>query len=301
MSSKDYISGEFVFNDTGSKKEYIYQDVLDDFKNAKNIYISTYGLGISLKFINELEKAKNAKIILIDNIPNLGHTESEKLKTIDEELEKFDIEKYKNIELYFNQNNHTKIIATDNILYFGSQNFTVGSKYNYEVGIIIKDKVSIGKVIEKFNIIKNNSVKWYDGEYVQAYEYLNENIEQLERILNEIETTISNVDLDKINNYISNRVSGFYKFRSVINTIKLIGTVLDYEEYIIEIRNILEPNKSMVESDIIKKILNKILEENIEVRDTLKLYLNMDINISMIYELFNISDEAIKSKLDIEY
>lgn len=231
MSNNDYVNGKIVFNDVRNSEEHIYQEVLDDFINAKNIYISTYSLGKTEVLIKYLKKKKDVNVTLITNIVsrfNKDNKDNEKGEEIDKYIKMLEIDKFKNIELYFNKYNHTKIVATENILYLGSQNFTYGSIKNYEIGVIIKDKEDIDKIIEKFNIIKDESVKWNNNRYIQIRDGLAKEVIQLEHILSNITNIISDTSLDEINKYIKNSYLFYGEFLSIIQ--KIINDKL-YKNY----------------------------------------------------------------------
>lgn len=132
-----------------SKDELTYGKVLDDFTNAKKIYILTYNIS---KKNDELLKAlkdcgENTEIKIISNIPSRWNGYfSEHYAN----LAKRNIAIYKNklnpeqiaekAEVYFCFANHAKIIMTDNIVYVGSSNFSEESAENIESGFISRDK-----------------------------------------------------------------------------------------------------------------------------------------------------------------
>ncbi len=132
-----------------SKDELTYGKVLDDFTNAKKIYILTYNIS---KKNDELLKAlkdcgESTEIKIISNIPSRWN---EYFSENYANLAKRNIAIYKNklnpqqiaekAEVYFCFANHAKIIMTDNIVYVGSSNFSEESAENIESGFISRDK-----------------------------------------------------------------------------------------------------------------------------------------------------------------
>lgn len=168
-------SAEFVI----SKDEYGFREVLEDFHNAQYINILTFD--ISKKediLLNMLRKAgsRNIPITLITNIPQ----RFSKYYTI----KGFDYRRpaQENINIYeaklnpermgrlasvfFMFSNHGKIIMTNNIIYWGSSNFSDESKRNYECGVLCRDKEFIKYVNEEvFPDLVNNSTSYYAKEY----------------------------------------------------------------------------------------------------------------------------------------
>lgn len=66
-------------------------------------------------------------------------------------LRKLDPEKFESKAMsFFNFNNHTKIVGTENIVYIGSANFSNESKNNIDSGVIIEDKEYIQKLYNEF-------------------------------------------------------------------------------------------------------------------------------------------------------
>lgn len=135
---------EFIY----SKDELGYQKVLDEFPTAKEIIIITYNISEKQTFLlNCIKSACNdTKITIVTNIPNRW----EKYYSDNyRELAKKKIDIYmtklapdyisKNASVFFDFNNHGKIIMTDTIAYIGSSNYSEESKNNSEFGFIIKD------------------------------------------------------------------------------------------------------------------------------------------------------------------
>lgn len=145
-----------------SKDELGYQEVLDDFGNAQIIRIITYNITNSSKDIlfEKLSELKGVDIQFITNIPSRFEWYATSKKgdylrktaqsNIEIYLDKLNPKKYDNIVPFFNFNNHAKIIGTENIVYIGSQNFSVASKNNYEAGIITRDKEFIKNLYDSF-------------------------------------------------------------------------------------------------------------------------------------------------------
>lgn len=153
MFSKNIADVEFLL----SKDELIYGKVLDDFINAKKIYILTYN--ISRNNDELLEKLKqceeDTEIKIISNIPsrwneyfsnNYANSAKKNIKIYKSKLNPEQISK--KAEVYFCFLNHAKIIMTDNIAYVGSSNFSEESASNIESGFISRDKNFI-KFLEK--------------------------------------------------------------------------------------------------------------------------------------------------------
>jgi len=66
-------------------------------------------------------------------------------------LAKLDPEKYNtNISTFFNFNNYSKIIMTNNIAYIGSANYSTESSNNFESGFITRDIEIINQIRDNF-------------------------------------------------------------------------------------------------------------------------------------------------------
>lgn len=172
----EFKGGQFIY----SIDDLGYQEVLDDFQNAQSIKIVTYNISKSKTDDKLFEKLKNLKedtqIELITNIPSrfewyytskAGDYLRKTAKTnINAYINKLNPNDFDNIIPYFNFNNHSKIIGTENIVYIGSANFSNESSKNYETGVIIKDKIFIQKLfVEVLEDLKANSIPYFEDNY----------------------------------------------------------------------------------------------------------------------------------------
>lgn len=162
------------------ENELVYQCVLDDFKNAKFIGIMTFN--ISPKTDSFLLKAlksacaKGTNAVVITNIPKRF---SFYYKTQYAVAAKDMIDLYKQqldprdygmrLNPYFSFNNHAKIVMTDNIVYWGSNNFSDESCRNIECGTISTDKALIEYLKDNlFPNVQNKSVPYYKHNFAVA-------------------------------------------------------------------------------------------------------------------------------------
>ena len=153
-----------------------YQEVLDDFHNAKIIRIITYNISKSMKDDKLLESLKhvNADVKLITNVPSRAETyfksqagENRRLSArnnIQIYISKLNPENFPDGFIpYFNVNNHAKIVGTENIVYIGSANFSNESAKSIETGILSEDKEFIQRLYSEFFAeIESKSLSYYD-------------------------------------------------------------------------------------------------------------------------------------------
>ena len=170
-------SGEVVVG-----KDFLnYQEVLDDFCNAKCVRILTYNISKN-GYRNELMDAlksltSDVDVKIISNIPsrmpsyyNCAAGESMKKRyrqNFTAYLERLNPENFKsNPEVSFNFSNHAKIIATDNILYIGSANYSDESQDNIESGTLIRDKSAIKRIFDEvFPVIMDESTPYFEDDF----------------------------------------------------------------------------------------------------------------------------------------
>ena len=84
-------------------------------------------------------------------------------------------------QISINIHNHSKIIGTENLVYIGSQNFSYGSRNNYEAGVVIKDKEVVEKIFKSFDEIFNNG-RYYGSDQVKKIISILYKVEKLEKI-----------------------------------------------------------------------------------------------------------------------
>lgn len=168
----EYSHAKFIF----TKNELGYQEVLNHFVSAKKIAILTYN--ISDKKTNLLDTIKNlnhdVEISLFTNIPNRWESYFNETyrdlasKKINIYLTKLSAEKLgERVSVFFNFQNHGKIIATEKIVYVGSSNFSEESSKNIEFGSIIYDE-NLAKYLfeELIPEIRKDSIPYYDYNYL---------------------------------------------------------------------------------------------------------------------------------------
>lgn len=185
-------SSKFIY----SKDEFGYQEVLDDFDNANQIVIITYNISSKRDYLlNQLIRAsEHAKIHIFTNIPAwwedyYGDSYKNMARSkINFYLSKLNPEKLgKEVGVFFNFENHGKIIMTDNIVYIGSSNFSDESKNNIEFGIISKDKEFINYLSEIiFYDIEKESIPYYEYDYMPLVLEFELNLSNLFILKNEL-------------------------------------------------------------------------------------------------------------------
>lgn len=168
LTNATFVSGE------GS---LCYKDVIDDFTNAQYIDIITFNISQSQNSLLEsLKQAgkRNIPIRLITNIPNrwpsywgatVRNKAKDTIKIYQRKLKPESIGKLANI--FFKFNNHGKIILTNNIVYWGSANFSDESARNYECGTLSKDSNFIEYIHNTLiPCILSNSIDYYKRNYI---------------------------------------------------------------------------------------------------------------------------------------
>lgn len=162
------------------KNECLYQCVLDDFENTDFIGIITYNISSksNSRLVNALKAAcmngKNA--VIVTNIPKRypSYYESSYAlaakRLIDSYMRQLNPQDYgMRLSPYFYFKNHAKIVMTDNIIYWGSSNFSDESSENIECGSISTDKELMKYVKETlFPYIQSNSISYYQYNFTVA-------------------------------------------------------------------------------------------------------------------------------------
>lgn len=182
------VKGEIIL----SYQENGYQVVVDKFDQADYIKIVTYNINTyeaSSELIKELRKVDSCTpITLILNIPARRedyinkytgkidiaavNNASTKIKYTLKVLER---EKFGDLNVYFNFDNHAKLIMTDTIAYIGSQNFSDASQGKFELGFLVNDQLSIQEINNRiFAEIKSKSILYATSEYAVLMEEIAE-------------------------------------------------------------------------------------------------------------------------------
>lgn len=162
------------------ENECTYQCVLDDFKNAKFIGIMTFNISpkADSKLLKSLKEAcKNgANAVIITNIPKrfvsycgLQYAIAAK-KMIDLYKRQLNPNDYgMRLNPYFTFHNHAKVVMTDNIVYWGSSNFSDESSGNFECGTISTDRELIKYLKDSlFPGVQSKSVPYYKYNFAVA-------------------------------------------------------------------------------------------------------------------------------------
>lgn len=134
---------------TSAPQALNFQAILDLIPNAKDVFATTYGLGENAGY-NPLLRAirkmgKDSRAVIITNVANRMLADADDAEagineTIDNYIAELDPARFKcAVEAWFCFDNHSKIIIVDDIAYVGSANITLGSKYNFEAGILTDD------------------------------------------------------------------------------------------------------------------------------------------------------------------
>lgn len=162
-----------------SKNELGYTEVLDDFTAAEEIIIFTYNISErQTQLINAIKSAaENTEISIFTNIPSrwdkyFGGFESQyrlnARKKINVYLAKLNPDGIgEKVNVFFNFENHGKIVMTNNIVYIGSSNYSEESSNNIEFGVISRDSELIKYLKDEIvNDLKAKSVDYYEYDYL---------------------------------------------------------------------------------------------------------------------------------------
>jgi hypothetical protein len=133
-----------------------FQAVVDDMANAERIYVLTFN--ISEKGSDLLHVLNNAgddtEITIVTNIPKrftryFGSAPKTKARsTIRTYMKRLNPKIYEaSVRTYFHFDNHAKLVATENIAYVGSANFSDESSGNYEAGFLVRGRTEVAAII----------------------------------------------------------------------------------------------------------------------------------------------------------
>jgi hypothetical protein len=162
------------------------------------------------------------------------------------------------VEIYFNFNNHAKMYSTDSYIYVGSQNFSIGSYYNYELGVLLKNENHIAeKIVKELISDKKNTVRFFGIETEKLKKFLQNKCEEIEDIIQQINYEID-YELDGYS-YLQEVKANFFELEKILYTIENI-----VEEMKTELKKT-EKNANLYSLDFIKSIKKElnIIQNNI--------------------------------------
>lgn len=169
LTSNDAIKFVGGKSEKDAKETYQFQEVLEDMKDAQIVRIITYNAQFEknnnlYNYLTSIDENADVKIIL--GVPKFTYKKEYDDNDIIKSINKFYENGYNGkIKLAFAPYNHSKIMGTENVLYIGSQNFSWGSRNNYEAGIILYDSSDIRNIYDRmFDEIWDRSIEYIDGD-----------------------------------------------------------------------------------------------------------------------------------------
>ena len=187
------IGGEVVL----SKGKLGFQRVLDDFPNADTIWICTFNLSkqgpLLLRALEALPAGVNVHVVC--SIPgrwdtyystDVSRRAAVEIRRYTRRLDpvRFDA----SVDTYFNFQNHAKLVATENIAYLGSANFSDDSARNYEAGILVTNADDIQKLVhDVFEPIRDASVQYLGKAGDRLLVQLHETQQTLDAVIEDLE------------------------------------------------------------------------------------------------------------------
>ncbi len=252
MDYKEFSLKEAKF--IAGKGELCFREVLEDFEKAEYIDILTFNISSKNDLlINALRKAgkMNIPIRVITNIPNRWENyfkdcfRNTAKKTIDIYIKKLNPQNIGNLtSVLFKFDNHGKIIMTNNIIYWGSANYSDETKKNYECGTISRDRELIAFVHnEIFPTIIQESINYYRRDYVPYIASIFSAISFLHNIYDEIYDASYDIRQDYDTGF--EDVRYFNKFDNHISW-KLLVLLM---ETVAEFEGLLDGIKEEIEND----------------------------------------------------
>lgn len=154
-----------------TKDDYGFQKVLDDLPKARLVFISTMHLFNnegSRDLLDHIRRLpRETRVILVCQLP--WDTTMQRALRLRYLSALRPLRFSANIEVYFLDRNHAKIVATDSVAYIGSANFTGATKDNYECGILLENtdetRELLKPIIER---MLKDAVRHYGGEVSEA-------------------------------------------------------------------------------------------------------------------------------------
>ncbi len=144
---------KFIF----TKNEHGFQEVLEDLPNSRTFNVATYNISVSdsllLGVIKKLPPSTQVK--LITNIPSRWYGYRDERQRNDARTQ---IQSYLRaldprhfapfVETFFSYETHCKLVASDNVVYIGSGNFSDASGKKFECGVIVRGRDLVKKLVD---------------------------------------------------------------------------------------------------------------------------------------------------------
>lgn len=193
LSSGDF---SFIGGENSKSKTYQYQEVLDDYSNAKNIRIITYNVSYDtnnpiFKKLFEVSDAADIKVIIgVPSFTFIDYKTGErnyKAEDVIKSLKSFDIAELNDrLSIAVCPYNHSKIISTENVCYIGSENYSDASRQNYEAGLLLYNKQDIENIMQNyFQLLWEDSFVYRDSNTIvlaEASSILSDTISYIEEL-----------------------------------------------------------------------------------------------------------------------
>lgn len=130
-----------------SQGEFGFEQVLDKFPTASTVNILTFSVSTKkddrlLRRLREIPPEAGVRIIT--NIPSKYGRTWDTIKRYLRQLEPAKLGP--NAQVYYNYDNHAKVVATDEIAYLGSGNFS--SPDSLECGLIVRGRVAVARIVD---------------------------------------------------------------------------------------------------------------------------------------------------------
>lgn len=249
-----------------SEGSLCFADVVRDFSNASYINVITFNISKNeIELMDAIRDAglRGIPIKIITNIPGRWSKYTSEyrkkgardvIKIYERKLNPVSIGKLTSV--FFKFNNHGKIIMTDNIIYWGSANFSDESKKNYECGTLSRDKKFIDYVNSVIipEVLKE-STSYYDTEYNVCILSMYSAISYLHNMFDEIH--------DASYGYFESHAKEIEYFDFHSNYINwsmlkdLMETINDYEAILEDLIDDLETNEKKADFGKLEKLLRE--------------------------------------------
>lgn len=187
-----------------SHGDLAFQPVIDDFEHSERILIVTYNVSSRNNKLLDAVGNSGASATIISNIPsrfpryfgpNAEQLKNSARRQIETYLKRLDPTRFDaEVEVYFNFENHAKIIMTENIAFVGSANFSDESGANWECGVITSNEVTLVNLESVIEEIKRDSIQYLGEPTTKLFAHY----AKLQGWLELLEDKVSEEDLDEL-------------------------------------------------------------------------------------------------------